>query len=87
MNRKFIYVLLIYLCFFVMGLAFHHHEDGVTHDNCPICSYISHHSNFSFQDTPQISPPTYDILLIFLENTVNLSCICCSPYSNRAPPA
>jgi hypothetical protein len=40
-----------------------------------------------FQDTPQISPPTYDIFLIPLENTINLSCLCHFSYSNRGPPA
>ena len=87
MNRKLVLFLLICFWLSILGLAFHHHEDGVPHPNCSICSYVSHHSYVVFQDFPQISPPGPDILLISLENTVNLYYVSCSPYSNRAPPA
>ena len=87
MNRKLVYLLLICFSLSILGLAFHHHEDGVPHDNCSICSYVSHYSNFVFQDPPQISAPSYNILFISLENTVNISHPCYHPYSNRAPPA
>ena len=47
MNRKLAYLLLICFSLSILGLAFHHHADGVSHDNCPICSYVSHHSIFN----------------------------------------
>jgi len=87
MNRKLVYLLLICFSLSILGLAFHHHEDGVPHANCSICSFVSHHSNVALQDTPQISAPSYNILLISLENTVNISYLFYCPYSSRAPPA
>ena len=86
MNKKLVYLLLICLSLSILGLAFHHHKDGVPHENCSICSFVSHHSNLVFQDAPQISVPSYNTLLISLENPVNISYLCYHPYSNRAPP-
>ncbi len=87
MNRKLIYLVLVCFCLSILGLAFHHHEDGTSHDDCSICSYVSHQSNVVFLDLPQISPPTFYSTLIPLENTVILSFLCCSPHPSRAPPA
>jgi hypothetical protein len=87
MKRKF--TLFLLLCFSIsfLGLTFHHHQDGVPHDDCSLCFNVTHQANLAFVDVPQIAPPTFDISLISLENTINFSGIFCSLYSNRAPPA
>ena len=87
MYRKLSYLLLV--CFFlsILGLAFHHHADGVPHDNCSICSYVSNHSVLIPQDSPQISLLSSNVLFISIDNTLNSSSLYYHPYSNRAPPA
>ena len=87
MINKLAYFLLICLSLSILGLAFHHHKDGTTHANCAICFHVSHHSNLVFEDVPQISAPSCNILLIFLENTFNISYSYSRPYSIRGPPA
>jgi hypothetical protein len=87
MQRKLGYLLLICFCLSILGLGFHHHADGVTHDNCSICSYVSHHSVLILQDNPSLSPLSSNILIISVENTVDLSSLRYYPFSNRAPPA
>jgi hypothetical protein len=86
MNRKLALFLLICFLLSILELVFHHHEDGVSHDNCSICSYVSHHSFLIPQDSPQISLLSSNILLVSLEGTVNSSFPSYHPYSNRAPP-
>jgi len=90
MKRKLVYLLIICFSLSILGLAFHHHEDGASRDDCPVCSYFSHHSNLviqDFQDFPQISLLSSNVSFISIENTVNGSYLCYHPYSNRAPPA
>ena len=87
MSKKLVYILLVCFCLSIAGLLFHHHEDGVPHDNCSICSYISHHSVLIPEDSPQISLLFSDISFISIETTVNTSYLWYHPYSNRAPPA
>ena len=87
MNRKLVYLLLICFSLSLLGLLFHHHEDGVPHDNCSICSYVSHHSALIRENCPQISVLSSNIFFISIENTVNGSYLRYHPYSNRAPPA
>ena len=88
MNRRLLYFLLL-ICVFlsILGLAFHQHGDGVPHDNCSICSYISYHSVLSPQDGPQVSLLPSNGLFISIESTLDSSCLYYHPYSNRAPPA
>jgi hypothetical protein len=61
----------IFLLLFVLAtiaMAFHHHEDGADHPDCPVCAAAHHHSAagitvFSFEsqqpiignDTPDVS--------------------------------
>jgi hypothetical protein len=87
MNKKLASLLLVCLSLFVLGLAFHHHQNIQSHDDCPICFLASHHSNLLLEDAPQISPPVPMICGIFSEKTIGLFCLDFSPYSNRAPPA
>jgi hypothetical protein len=86
-KRKLALSLLICFSLSILVLAFHHHEDGVPHDNCSVCFNVTHHANVAFQVVQQVSPPTSDIPLVSLEHKISLSSLFHSPYSNRAPPA
>jgi len=87
MKRKLVCLLLICFSLSILGLAFHHHVDGVPHDDCLLCYHILCHSLLIPQDSPQISLLTPNVLFISIENTANISYQCYHPYSNRAPPA
>jgi hypothetical protein len=87
MNRKCAYLLLI--CFFLYfpEIVFHHHKDGIPHDNCSICSFVSHNSVLAPQSSAQILLISSNVLFISIENADNISNLFYHPYSNRAPPA
>jgi hypothetical protein len=87
MMKKLACFLLICFSLLLFGLAFHHHADGASHDNCSICSYVSNHSVLIPQDSPQISILPLNVLFITIENTVCFSYLHYHSYSNRAPPA
>ncbi len=90
MKRKLAYLVLFYFSLSALGLAFHHHADGVPHDACPLCCHASHHSNLviqDFQDFPQISLLSSNVSFISIENILNTSYLHYHPYLNRAPPA
>jgi len=87
MYRKLVHLLLIFFSVSILGLTFHHHADGVPHQDCSICSFASHHSNLTLQNAPQISAPCYNIFVISLESATNICYPFYYPYSNRAPPA
>ncbi len=87
MHKKF--ALLLFVCFFlsILAVAFHHHEDGLDHDDCSICFCATHHTNSVSSSVPQVSSPAFETGLVFFEDKLDLSPVCHSPYSNRAPPA
>ena len=87
MKRKFALLLLIAFSLALLGLAFHHHADGASHGDCSLCFQASHHSATLFQDVPLVSAAASAMLPVFPEDGVNSTRFCCSPYSNRAPPA
>jgi hypothetical protein len=87
MKRRLVCFLLICFSFFILGLALHHHKDGVSHDDCSICSYVSHSSILTLQDNSQVLLLSFNILFISIENTVDLSSLRYHSFSNRAPPA
>jgi len=87
MAKKIVYFMFICFLFSTVGAAFHYHADGVSHDNCFLCSYISLHSNLILQGSFQITALSFHILPISLEDTVNNSYLSYHPYSTRAPPA
>ena len=86
MYRKLAYLIVICFSLSILGLAFHHHADGVPHENCSICSYVSHHPNLVIQDAPQFSLLFSNVLFISIENPLNVPSLNYHPYSNRAPP-
>ena len=67
--------------------AFHHHEDGAAHSDCPICVTGQH------QPATQPEAPAADIVLAFtaasftLSNPIVPASHAFSPARSRAPPA
>ena len=50
-HKKFILFFSFLLLLSILGVRFHYHENGMTHDTCSLCSFASHHNNFVFQDS------------------------------------
>lgn len=86
---KRINIFLIVLIFFcsILAVSFHHHEDSLCHEDCPLCIAGIHNAGFInqnyFEITPHYDAP--DRVLIEAD---------CSPHSDyiqsffgRAPPA
>jgi hypothetical protein len=87
-TKRTIALLLLGLFFFFWGvLAFHHHPDGLTHEECPLCRLGSQFSSFLLENQ----------LLIFLAPLVFIleAAQFCFPHPlylthflyPRAPPA
>jgi len=86
MSRKSVILLLVCFSLSFLGAAFHHHEEGTSPGNCPICSYVFHHSGSISQDLPQFSLSVSDVSFIPVERTLIDSSFRYHPYLNRAPP-
>jgi len=87
MNRKLVLPLLI--CFFlsILGVSFHHHEDGECHDDCSICFHAVYHSNAVTVDVPLVEAPvSFEALAVPLLSSLTYSHLLRSPQANRAPP-
>ena len=88
MKRKFALFLLISFSLALLGLAFHHHTDGTSHEDCSLCFQVSHHASAAFQDVTRISAPVPAMLLVFpADGGQTLAFLLLLRYSNRAPPA
>ena len=67
--------------------SFHHHPDGVDHDDCPVCVAALHHSAASAPPSPvllslpELSPTLFPELIAGPVTTRT----CYAP-GNRAPP-
>ncbi len=81
--------LFLCICFslFILLLAFHHHADGKSHEDCSICFNVAHHASAALQDIPHISAPVSAVLPVFAEHGASHSRLLSVPCSNRAPPA
>jgi hypothetical protein len=79
------------VCIFLLATlveAFHHHNNGAAHPECPICIAAHHQSNAGYT-----SPPTCEIRFVVSEPVyvrsvlALVSKIYFAPAQNRAPPA
>jgi hypothetical protein len=85
---RFVSLILVLLLFSATLVeSFHHHDDGVDHDDCAICVAALHHSADTAQPSPvllslpEISPRHFPELLL---QAVTIH-TCYAP-GNRAPP-
>ena len=83
---SFIFVCLLLLSF--LAEAFHHHDDGEDHDDCPICMAVVHHqadTGLTFAP-PEIQRELTGTVYVLPFFSV-VSKISFTPANNRAPPA
>lgn len=55
--------LLIIALFTVIGAGFHHHTDGLVHDDCPTCIAVSHSHSITIDSNPDIQKNEFVIHL------------------------
>jgi hypothetical protein len=76
-------VVLILLSAFMVG--FHHHEDGIAHDDCPIC-IAAHHSSSALNEFPEIQRNN-DAIFFHPDVSFTIPDAISIPGNTRAPPA
>ncbi len=71
----------------VLGVTFHHHEDGMPHDDCFICKIVTDNRIFLTQDTYQTFSNDSIISSVFIYKDFITPCTLTRTFSIRAPPA
>jgi hypothetical protein len=83
---RFAFTFLFFFIVAIFATAFHHHEDGNEHHDCPVCAAWHYHSSASvsiFSITNQQSVLSNEIPKVsLLYNSVQVALLPC-----RAPPA
>ena len=71
----------------ILGFIYHHHEDGMPHDDCFICSAIANNTAFLTQDTYQTFSNESIISSVFIYKDFITPYTLTRTFSIRAPPA
>ena len=80
--------ILFILIFFISILGvIYHHEDGMLHDDCLICSIVANNKTFLTQDTYQAFSNDYANSTVFIYKDFITPCTLTHTFSIRAPPA
>jgi len=82
-----IFLIALFFFFSILAISFHHHEDSLFHEDCPLCVAGLHNTSFINQNHFDITPHYYATDGAFIEAD-------CSPhfddiqsFLSRAPPA
>jgi hypothetical protein len=86
---KRINIFLVVLFFFlsILAFSFHHHEDDLSHDNCPLCFLGLHKTTFINQNHFDIYPHFDATDRVFIESYYSLHLNDIQSFLSRAPPA
>jgi hypothetical protein len=68
-------------------VAFHHHDDGCDHDDCPICKASLHHQPANLAIPIQVILSAFVEIEFFTPPTPSITKTYFTPFSSRAPPA
>ena len=86
LKRLSIFFILIFFIF-ILGVIYHHHEDGMLHDDCLICKIVTNNRTFLTQDTYQAFPNDYANSTVFIDKDFITPCTLRRKFSARSPPA
>ena len=86
LKRLSIFFILIFFIS-ILGVIYHHHEDGMPHDDCLVCCIVAHNSVFLTQDTYQVSSNDSIISSVFIYKDFITPYTLTRTLSIRAPPA
>ena len=71
----------------ILGVIYHHHEDGMPHDDCFICKIVTNNRTFLTQDTYQTFSNDSIISSVFIYKDFITPYTLTRTFSIRAPPA
>ena len=71
----------------ILGVIYHHHEDGMPHDDCFICKIVTNNRIFLTQDTYQTFSNNCTISIVFIDQYFITPYTLTRTFSIRAPPA
>lgn len=87
MNRRFASLLLVCFSLSILVVAFHHHDDGCDHDDCPICVAVLHHSPAEVAAPAIVVYLVFNSFDVFIPSTLDVvTQTFSSTISSRAPP-
>ena len=70
----------------ILGVIYHHHEDGMPHDDCFICKIVTNNRIFLTQDTYQTFSNDSIISSVFIYKDFITPYTLTRIFSIRAPP-
>jgi len=71
----------------ILGVIYHHHEDGMPHDDCFICKIFTNNRIFLTQDTYKTFSNDSIISIFFIDKDFITPYTLTRTFSIRAPPA
>ena len=71
----------------IPGVIYHHHEDGMSHDDCFICSIVTNNRICLTHDTEQIFSNNCIISTVSIDKDLITPYTLTRTFSLRAPPA
>ena len=86
LKRLSIFFILIFFIS-ILGVIYHHHEDGMPHDDCFICKIVTNNRIFLTQDTYQTFSNDSIISTVSIDKDFITPYILTHTFSIRAPPA
>ena len=75
------------IMFSTLVVAFHHHDDGCDHDDCPVCKASLHHQPADLAVLIQVIVSDFAEIEFFIPTTPSITKTYFTPFSSRAPPA
>ena len=86
LQRLSIFFIFIFFIF-ILGVIYHHHEDGMPDDDCYICSIVDNNRIFLAQDTYQVFSNSSIISTVLIAKDLITPYTLTRTFSARAPPA
>ena len=75
------------IMFTILSVAFHHHDDGCDHEDCPVCSASLHHQPVDLAIPIQVIHLISARIEFFIPTTPDIVIAFSTPINSRAPPA
>ena len=86
-SLKLLSIFLIFIFFIsILGVIYHHHEDGTPNDDCFICKIVTNNKTFLTQDIYQTFSNDCAISTVFIYKDFITPYTLTRTFSIRAPP-
>jgi hypothetical protein len=82
-----IFLIACFFFFSILAISFHHHEDALFHEDCPLCAVGLHNASFINQNNFDITPYCYGTDAVLIEADCSPDFDDIQSFLSRAPPA